>query len=207
MSHQDAVFRWIATEPGSLGLLLFALGGVYAFVGFRFHRALLALSCGFFGWIVGALFASVIGQPIGIPGLVGFGMGAVIGGGVPKAASAVVNGVVWAGLGAYLLDQFGFEQTWLLAGGAVAGGLGASFAALCQRTTPVVVTTLQGVVLLVVGLVGFTSDYFPTFGDTFRGWAASWSLLVPILMVMFAVTAYSYQELHRVGNTKTGASV
>ena len=58
----------------------------------------------------------------------------------------------------------------------------------------VVMTTLQGTVLMIVGFVGAASELAPSVGLTFRDWADGQSLLVPILLLMLFVTAYSYQS-------------
>jgi hypothetical protein len=200
MRYQDLLLQWIAREPGSLGLLLLALGGIYGFIGFRFYRPLLGLSAGFFGWVGGSLLAGLSDNPPGLGGLAGLGLGVGLGALAPKAAAVTVTGLVWGLLGAYLTEQFGLGPMWVLGLGATGLAFGATFELVASRANVVVLTTLQGVVLLLVGIVGFSSEFFPVFGNTFRSWAASWALLVPVILVMFTVTSVAFQENHRQGH-------
>ncbi len=58
----------------------------------------------------------------------------------------------------------------------------------------VVLTTLQGTVLMIIGFVGAAGELVPSVGSTFREWADAQSLMVPFLVLMLFVTGYSYQS-------------
>ncbi|MBU0637545.1 MAG: hypothetical protein KKB50_01670 [Planctomycetes bacterium] len=203
---QSAFFNWVAVQPALTGLVVLALGLMYSFQGYRFFRALLVLSAGCLGWCVGWLLGEFAGSPAGVMGLVGAAASA---GGALKwnrPAAIVVCGATCGVGGFYLAMQLGFKALVASGAGALTGGLGLLFAWLCFRTMVVVLTTAQGAALLVLGFVGVTSSIMPSVGATFRAWAASQSLLVPILMAMLFVMGYSYQAMHQQGDICTGVS-
>ena len=87
----------------------------------------------------------------------------------------------------------------------LAAGLGITFAWLSRRSMPLVVTTLQGVGLMIVGFVGISNALAPSLGMTFLEWSASRSLLVPVLFVMLSLTAFSFQANADQGDIRSGA--
>ena len=202
-THQDAILRWISGEPGMTGVVVLAIGLVYGFYGFYFFKPLLALTCGVFGWLLGGTAAVAVGLE---PVLVGLVI-AVLAGGIAfqqhQVATAVASGGVWGILIGYLSEQFGFPPMWQLALAGTGGGFGIVFALLCYRTMTVVLTTAQGAMLMFIGLVGAAAEFMPQIGNTFRLWAASWSILGPVVMGMLVVTAFSYQSVRRQGNAIT----
>lgn len=202
---QDELLTWVAREDGVVGVFIFAVGLVIGFFGFRLFLPIVALLLGGGGWLAGAVLA----EQATLPPLICSGAAAVtllvVGLKWRRAGEVFGGGVLFVGLGLYLAQQLGLEDLWLLIVTGVIGLFGFLFALLCPRTNPLAVTTLLGSVLILTGLVGFTSDYFPAFGQTLRSWARSWSLLMPVLIGMFVAMTYSYQELHKQGDMRSGA--
>ncbi len=204
VDFQRLLFDWVSYQPAGTGFVIFLAGFVYGFLGFQMFKALLVLATLFFGGLCGAIVAMLGGVPVELGGA----CGAVIGGAMAyawsKAATNLVSGITCALLSAYLGYQLGLPDWAKLTALGVGGGLGCMFAVLCPRTMPVVLTVLQGAVLLIVGFVGVATHVIPSLGYTFTAWAASWSLLVPAMMVMIIVTAYSYQAMQQQGDMRTG---
>jgi hypothetical protein len=202
--HQDIVLRWIANEPGSTGILVLAIGLVYAFHGFRFFRPLLALSAGALAWLAGMFVAERFGMPGPLAGTAGAAVAGLASVRFPRPSMVLVCGAVWGLLGYYLGEQAGLDPRWALVCAGLIGSCGLVFGILCQRTMTVVLTTLQGAALIVLGGVGFASNYMPTLGHTLQAWASTWSLLMPVLLAMLVATAYSYQAMHQQGDIVSG---
>lgn len=205
MDWQSQVFRWAARQPGGTGVVLLACGLLYAFFGFRFARFLLALACGGIGAVGGWVGARLLGLPPGA-GALGLGLALLLGGlRFAQGALALVSACTLAGLGHYLLGQLGLDPLARWAAATVGGGLGLGLAWLNRREMPLVLTTLQGTALLIVGFVALSNALLPSLGVTFLRWSAERVLLVPFLFGMLCVTAYSCQTNMRQGDIRSGA--
>lgn len=203
---QDSLFRWAAAQPAATGLVLFGTGLVFGFFGFRMFSLLLSVSLAALGALAGLLAGDAAGLPVDMTAVTGALVGGLVAVSWRPGATALACGATWGLLGAYLLIQFGFKGWPVPTALLVCGGLGALFALLCPRTMQVVLTTLQGATLLVVGFVAVSSQMLPSVGGTFRAWADDWSLLVPGLLAMVAITAYSYQAMNQQGDIRSGTA-
>ncbi len=206
MTLQDAAFHWVSREPGTVGGVILIGGLVCGFFGHRLFGGLLVLGASLLGWLGGLVAGELTGVPAAALGAVGV----VLCGGVAalwRRAGVVVScGGTWALMGAYLSGQIGLKGLLVVCVTAALGLLGALFAYLCYRTMTVVLTTLQGAALIVVGFVGLSHDYLPSVGATLMEWSHDYSLLSPVLIAMIFVTAYSYQQMTQQGDIRTGAS-
>jgi hypothetical protein len=205
MDYQSLVFRWAAFQTAGTGAAIFALGLLSAFFGFRFARFLLAVSAAAAAGVAAWNLAGTLELPPALPALA-LAAGALAAAlryqrvGVVTAAAAT-----FAALGYYLATQMGLHFAARWACTLVAGGLGVALAWLNKRSMPLVVTTAQGAVLMVVGFVGLSNALLPSLGATFRQWSAESALLVPVLLSMLCVTAYSCQANMQQGDIRTGA--
>jgi hypothetical protein len=181
-----------------------AAGVVYAFFGFRLFRFLLAISCGGLGYLAGAIATQYVDVPELYLCAAGAVLFCVIAAKWERVGVVISAAATWALLGGYLSMQLGIPRTgiWITMG--VTGLLGMLFALLCYRTTTVVLTTLQGVVIMIVGFVTVSTKFLPAIGTTFTRWANSQSLLVPVFLIMLFAAAYSYQTMHQQGDIRTG---
>ena len=201
---QRELLAWAAAQPVLTGLLLLTAGAVYGFFGFRMFKFLLVLTCAGLGWFAGgaaAIAADLPTQwlsPAGAVALVLLSLKC------EKPSAVLASGCVWGALGYYIAAQLhlSITGTWLT--GGLACAFGVLFSLLSYRTMMVVLTVIQGAVLLVVGWVTVSTRVVPSVGVTFRHWANSQSLLIPIFLAMLVVTAYSYQAMHQQGDIRTG---
>ena len=204
MNPQVELFTWAAHQPVLSGAVLLGTGLVYGFFGFRLFRFLLAVSCAGLGWLVGYIVADLGGlSPLILGSICAVVLGA-LSLKFEKPAVIVVSAASWGLLCYYLGNQLGVPRSMLWGVSGVAGGLGVFFAIISYRSMSVVLTTLQGVALMVVGWVALMSRLMPSVGATFRDWANSQALLVPVFLVMLFVAAFSYQAMHQQGDIKTG---
>lgn len=202
--YQRAAFSWVVTQGGITGLMLMALGVVYAFLGFRFFRFLLFMTCAGFGAFFGLVLARVIGaqeMPIVLGCAVAGGLMALV-----RQHPAVVFGcgATFAVLGHYLSMQVGLPPKASLVGGVVAGSAGAVLAHFSRKSMPVVMTTLNGTALMITGFVGATDVAIPSLSETFRSWANNSAYVVPIMLLMLSVAGYSVQACALRGDIRTG---
>ncbi len=195
---QIETFRWAAAQPALTGVVIIGAGVLYGFYGSRLFRVLIAATCAGLGWLGGNLAAPLVedvpGPVLGAIAAVGLGLAATR---LLRPAIALASAATWGVIGAYLAGQFGLGRD----AGLITAGLAALFgllhAILDYRSTTLVLTTVQGAVMLVVGWVSLTSQVAPTLGATFREWANSQELLVPIFLAMLFATAYSCQAMCR----------
>lgn len=208
MDLQGNLFRWAAAQPALTGAVIFCLGLVYAFAGFRLFRFLLSVTCAGLGWLVGVVaaeMAHLTPELVGVSGLLGAGLGVAISIYREKPALFATAMATWGALAWYLALQLGLPRLTVFVLGGIGAGLGGLFSLLAYRGMRVVLSTLQGAVLLVVGWVSLSSSIAPSIGSTFRQWAGSQSLLVPVFLVMLFVTGYSFQAMRERGDIKSGA--
>jgi hypothetical protein len=201
---QRQLFTWAAIQPAVTGLIVLMAGVVYGFFGFRLFRFLLAVTCAGLGWLVGLWLALATGFPAAA-----IAPAAGLGGGLlslkwQRPAVVIALSMTWAILGYYLAIQTHVPKVMWLPTGGVTGLLGALFGCLCYKTTTVILTTLQGVTLMVLGFVAVATQIVPAVGSTFRQWANNQSLLVPVFMTMLFAAAFSYQSTHLQGDIRTG---
>jgi MFS family permease len=207
LTYQRMLFDWVTNEPGLTGGVILLVGIVSGFFGWRMARFLITVYAGIAGYVAALALTPLLQQqpPSGLVGLVAAGVAGLIALGAPRPAMVVLSGALWGVVAAYLATQLGQHGVfvWLPAGmGAM---LGTVFGLLCRRTTPLVITTLFGAGLIVVGFVGLANEVLPDVGSTFGGWAQGRSFMIPLLLLMLSVTAYSFQLKERQGEISTGA--
>ncbi len=163
---QDTLFEWIATQPALTGLVILAAGALYGLLGFRLLRFLLVLACLGVGSAIGLVASAFLGQP---PAIL-IALGALLVGGVGAAwktpATIVTTTAVWAVLGAYLAAQCGLRGTSLWVGLVVSGVAGVILSLVSRQAMAVLVTTLLGAGLMIVGFVGVASTIIPTYASS-----------------------------------------
>lgn len=202
---QYTLLQWVAHQPGITGAVLFAAGLLYALCGFRLIRYVAVLPCCGLGCLVGATVASWLEIP---PGFLTGALGAA---GAALALHWVLAGVVvscgatWVALAGYLALQFGFSATIVTTAAIIAGVVGTVLTLLSRNSMIVLVTTIQGAALIVLGFTGMATEVLPTVGGTFRRLAADYALTVPVLLMMLAFTAYSCQVSAQQGDIIVGA--
>jgi len=203
-NYPQMLFEQAAAMPALVGLVLLAVGLLYAFQGFRFFRFLLMVTCGALGWLAGWALGSVYQVAPDLLALAGCGTLALLSLAAFRPAVLLSCGSTLGALGCYLALSLGFVPLicWLVAGVCFAFGL--LFAILCFRTMTVVLTTLQGAGLMVVGFTGIMSRLVPSVGLTFVSWVEDSSMLVPLLIAMVFVTGFSFQASRQQGDIRTG---
>jgi hypothetical protein len=202
---QDQILRWIALQPASVGLLIFGIGLLFGFEGWRFYRFLLGAILGGLGYIAGALAGSMGQMPEVGAGIGGLGIGVLIAWRGPRISETLGATGIFAIFGWYLAQQFGFPGSWPLACAAILAGIGAMLANVSRRTMPMLITTMIGGFLMMVGVVGLTATYIPSFSSTFRDFAHAWPLVGPIMVAMAIAMSYAYQSNHKQGSITSGA--
>lgn len=202
-SAQDWLLNQIAHQPGTTGLVIFAVGVIYGFHGFRLFTPLLGLTWAGLGALVGLILSSTLALPP-IPTVAGVALVcAVAAFNAHRGAAVGACAAVWGLLGWYLAEQLGGELMVRIVCAGSAGLLGGLFAFLCYRTMTVLLTTMQGAVLMVIGMIGVSNAYLPTFGTTFLTMADRIGVLGPAMVLVVTVTGYSYQAVQRQGDVRT----
>ncbi len=208
MSVQDVVFRWASHQQELTGVVLFAVGIAYAFFGFRLVNGLLAIlaaAIGFGGGLAVSQFADSSISPLVPAGALAV-VGAVAGFRWPKPWVPLSAALAWGVLGAYLFEQIRATTPIVAVVGFISAVLGLFFGMITPRAMTLILTTLVGTGLMIVGFVSVTAGIAPVLNGTFREMAGSYGMLVPVLMAMVFVAGYSYQSMQIQGDTVTGAT-
>lgn len=203
---QENLFRWVGSQSQATSLIIVAAGLLFALQGFRFARFLFAFTAGGAGFLIGAALAAVLALPappaailsgalLGALALFRFSLGACI--------SAMF---IFGMLGANLVARFSADPNSVLFGMGVGCLAGLSLRWISARTMPIIVTTVEGAALLIVGFVGVTGALAPSLATTFVDWSQTIPLLTPAMMVMLFVLGYSVQSNAQQGDVRTGGS-
>jgi len=83
-------------------------------------------------------------------------------------------------------------------------GCGAPYA--FGRCAPIILTSIQGGMLMIIGFVGTTSQLAPSLASTFVEWTGELSFMGPLLLTMAVVTGYSVQANMQQGDISTGGT-
>lgn len=201
---QGLIFRAVLHWSPTMALIVFGLGLLYMLQGFRFARALLALTCGGASFFLGTLAAGALGT---LPMLSGSAVGLIglllalwrFRVGVLLASTYVISGIT-----TYLVWRCGLPPNVVLCGTAVGALVGAFLFIACLRALPILLTTLQGAVLLVLGFTAVCNHVLPALSRTFVDWSESFWPTLPIMLTLFTITGYSVQANARQGDTRTG---
>lgn len=204
MDVQKWLFDWIANQPFGVGLTVFGIGLLYGFFGYRFARFVLVFPTAGCGCILGALGAEYAGVPALYLMAAGGLLGAVLAIARPPAAAVIAGGATLAALGGYITWQFGFRANMPTTAMLLGGAAGLTLTWLTRHPMIIVITTLQGAGLIMVGFVGVAAKVMPTMCTTFRHMAQDYGVMVPVLLSMLTVTAYSIQANSRRGSMFTG---
>lgn len=203
-NYQGVLFNWAQAQGGMTALVLIGLGVTYLFMGFRFARFLMGVSAAALAYGSALLVAP---PADGAPELLPLGVGAVAGLIAltrTRPATILVSIASCAALGFYLPSQLGLPLMICLPGMAVGAILGLSLHWLAKNELSVMLTTLHGAVLLVVGFVAMTHAALPSMSATFVTWSDRYGLIVPGMMTMLIVTGYAFQANARQGDMETG---
>ncbi|MDX2197358.1 MAG: hypothetical protein SF069_00125 [Phycisphaerae bacterium] len=204
VNYQTQVLAWVSQQGGATGIAVFMLGFAYAFYGNKMLPGLLAICCAGIGWVGGM----VLGELGHFPGPVAAALAmiafAAIGAMRPRIGVAIGATVVAAVLGAYCTNLFGAPPQVSLATIGVGAVLGLTLSFLAPRTVPLLLTTVLGTALLLIGFVGAATQFLPDIGQTLREWSATYAAVFPMLGGMLAVAAYSFQSMQQRGDMMTG---
>ncbi len=206
LSYQRMLFDWIAGEPPLTAVVLLAAGLLSGLYGVRMIRLLVAVYAAALGYAAGVVLFPWVGSelargPLGAP-IVGSVVATALGAAAlawPVPLIVLTSSVLWAGLGVYFSGQLGLPDvpSWIAAGLL---GVSALVLTLVGRHTMIIfLTAFPGAGLFVVGLAGVGAAFIPSVGSTVCEWGSGRSVIIPILLIMLVVTAYSYQANDRAG--------
>ncbi len=202
--YQRILVELMASETWLTGLVIMGVGLLSGFYGFRMFRYLVILYCAglgaWGGWELTKLVdispPLVMGGLASIAGLLALRW--------PRPGTVCASAGIWGAVAGYLLLQFGFGSTVVLSAFGVGLAIGLVFAILYPRTTPVLLSTMVGSALIVLGFIGLSCDLLPAVGNTVKVWALGKSPFITMLLIVLTVMAYSVQAMEKQGDMYTG---
>jgi len=207
VDYQTMIFRQASEWTTATAAVVVGIGLLYTLQGFRFAWLLLPISNGICGFAFGGTVAASLGlAPVPVAIALGLGAAAVtvaryrVGVGVASVATFTV-------LGYYLGSRLTEDTLLLMVLSGVGLVTGTLLPFVARRALPMVITTVQGAGLLVVGFVGLASRTVPTLATTFVEWSESLSLMVPVLLAMVITLGISVQANLRQGDIETGGAI
>lgn len=203
---QTVVFKYAIHWGEATGAVLFLVGILCMLQGFRFLKAVLVVTAAGGAFFGGAAF----GEAAEFDPFVA-GCGAALATGAISALRSrfglfVASAVVCALFVHYTVVRLGLKQlddgAVLLAGAAV----GLCMPYIAKRSLPLLLTTFEGVVLVILGFVTLSAAAMPGLAQTFLVWASSFGALVPAFMLALFVLGYSVQANSLQGDIVTGGA-
>jgi hypothetical protein len=175
------------------------LGVIYLMFGWMWFKPLFTLNAAIFGAYLGAL----LGQRAGDWTMAGLLLGGVLSACIAwpcmKWAVAVMGGVCGAIVGASVWRMSGIDPNFAWAGGMtglVGFGL---FAFILFRGSIITYTSLQGGLMLAIGVLGLLLKY-PAWGPGLLQQMAGQPLALPIAVLIPALLGHIYQQTHSSGD-------
>jgi len=202
--YQNYILTWISNESALTGTVLFAAGLLFGFYSFRMLRFVIAVFCAGVGYALGGTLAEVLQiPPASVQAATAFLLGAVAlqWPGLGNCAAATCTFGI---LGGYLCTQCGGHGLPVTVASLACAIVAGTLALVTRRTMTILVTSIIGGALLIVGFVGFAGTVIPTFSNTFRLFAREWPLSMPAIMVMLTTLCYAYQANQRRGDLRFG---
>lgn len=203
---QSIAFRWIGQQSTVAALVVAGMGALLNLQGFRFGRFLMGLTSAGGGFAIGAVLATIGGMPIEIVGGVLAVAFFALGMWKYRIGIFLSSVFVGAGLANLLVSRFtGLPDTLAFATliGAVAGGC---LQWVCLKSLPIMITSVEGGFIMIVGFVGLAYWFAPSLAATYVGWSDSIPFMTPVMMVMLYVLGYSVQANAQQGDMRAGGS-
>ena len=195
---QHDFLTWCHQMSTGSAILLILVGIVYLMYGFTMFRGLILLNA----MLLGAYVGVIVGTHYSAYPLAGGLIGAVIAGitawPLMKWAVAVIGGVVGAVLGASVWMAADLDPNYAWAGaltGLVGFGL---FSFILFRASIIMYTSLQGAMMVVMGLLGLTFKY-PEIAQKVTASLTSQPLMLPIAVGVPVLLGLIYQQTHSQG--------
>jgi hypothetical protein len=203
---QQAALNAATLWPTSTGLLVFGIGALCGLQGFRFARFFLAGSTALAGFAMGGLIAGLADLPplsgawagagtLGVLSLVRFRVGVYLG-----------SLITFTVLGLYLAARLELTPDARLAAGGIGFVIGSMAPYAFGRSAPIVITSVQGGILMILGFVSIASNWAPSLAATFVEWSGQVSFLNPMLLTMAFVLGFSVQSNLQQGDISTGGT-
>ena len=180
------------------------LGGyLFLFSGFKMHRLLIGLTGGVAGAYTGAGICMRSGLPVYVGIIVGAAVLGVAAWYLTAWAAAAVGAICGALLGASLWKMFNLDPQFVWSGaltGAVALGL---LCFIIFRISVMLFTSLQGAVMLVLGVLGLAYQY-PFVRPTLESSIRHWPFILPALILGLMAIGLGFQYFKGPGGGGSG---
>lgn len=193
----------LARQEILVGAFLIGVGLMYILMGLRLSRMLVAMSFGVVGFVLGGSLPAPDEARIAAGFLVALGLaGASLW--VTRAAVAVLAGL-WGGLATFVLvGKLGLDsQIALVAAGVMFAGA-ASMAFVAYHEIIALVTSLEGTLLFIGGLIIFMNQH-PAFWHHMRSLLVGNSVFAPFLVLAGTVVGY-YTQIAELQKKHAGRS-
>ena len=187
-----------------LGLFLLGAGLVFLLLGLRVFKAVVMISFGVIGFVLGASLPGpeALQLVCALLGAVGLALASTL---RLRVSVAVLAGA-WSGVMVMgLLQRFGVDDSLTLVFGIVALVVTVSLSLILYQEVIAYVTSLEGAILFLSGLIVFLSQSRSVWGHI-RGLLTDNLVFAPFLMIAGTVTGF-YFQLGELRQKHTGVSV
>lgn len=193
----------LARQEPLVGLFLLAVGLMFLLMGLRLSRMVIGMSFGVVGFLVGASLPGTDETRI----ITGMFLALVLGGAslwARRASVAVLCGLWFALIGVMAADRMNFELQINLTIAAIMFGLGVSLAILMMSEMTAMVTSLEGTLLFVGGLI-VIANQTPAFWMHLRGLLVDNSFFGPFMVISGTVIGF-YAQMAELQKKQSGRS-
>ncbi len=202
---QTDLLTWCREMGVGTAILLVLIGVVYLLYGWSIYRPLITLNAAILGGYIGVIAGQRMGDYELAGGLVGAIVAAAIAWPLIKWAVAVLGGVCGAIVGASIWKMCGQDPTFAWAG-AMTGMVGfGMFSFILFRGSIIMYTSLQGGMMLVVGMLGLGYSY-PALAKSLGTHLTTQPLALPLAVLVPTILGLIYQQTHSAGGGGAPAS-
>lgn len=198
------VFGWVGTQSPLTAAAVLGAGLLSGFYGFRMARLLIAAGTAVLACVAASWLPDSLAVPREAAMVIAAVGGVAIGASFRRASVVLLSAATFGAVGLYISALTGLRGWPALIPAALFGSAAAVLAMVSTGPMTMLYTTVQGALLIVGGAAGLAGAYLKPVAETFQKWVNSGSLIVPILLVMVTVMAYSVQATKRQGDLVTG---
>ncbi|MGA2501294.1 MAG: hypothetical protein ABSH20_26440 [Tepidisphaeraceae bacterium] len=197
---QQDFLTWCHQVSTGSAILIMLAGVVYLMYGWKMFRGLILLNAVLIGAYIGVIVGSRYATYPLAGGLIGAAIAGITTWPLMKWAVAVIGGLVGAVLGASVWMAADLDPAYAWAGaltGLVGFGL---FSFILFRASIIMYTSLQGAIMVVMGLLGLAFKY-PEMAQKVSTSLTSQPLMLPIAVGVPVLLGLIYQQTHSQGES------
>lgn len=197
MPGKAQLMGWCQEMGPGTAILLVLVGVVYLLYGWTLFKWLVTLNAALLAGYVGMMLGQRAGGYMVAGAFIGAAAGAAVAWPLMRWAVAVIGGLVGACVGSTVWMVLGQDPSFAWSGALTGLVAFALFTFILFRGSVIVYTSLQGALMLIMGLLGLAMKW-PESAASVNSLCAH-ELVLPVSVLVAAVAGATYQQTHSGG--------